>query len=91
MDLLHEKIREHAEKRAEMLESYIASYLRKTGLSVTDIVFVEQRSDDGLRTEWHCEPKKVMCDIDGCGKIATVTVGDLHFCSGCNLKVKQIR
>jgi hypothetical protein len=86
---LHEKTREYLLKRAELLDSYIASYLKETGLNVTEITLVEQKSEDGLRIEWHCERKKVLCDVDGCGNLAVIFVGDLHFCANCKSKLRS--
>ena len=51
------QIKEYALKRAEMIENYIACYIKQTGLNADEIVLIEKRSDDGLRVEWYCEPK----------------------------------
>ena len=49
----------YAKKRAEALENYIACYINEIGLGADEIILVEQKSDDGLRIEWHCEPKTI--------------------------------
>ena len=52
-------LKEYAKKRAEAIENYIACYINQTGLKVDEIILVEQKSDDDLRIEWHCEPKRI--------------------------------
>jgi hypothetical protein len=54
---MEERIREYIRKQMEQKESYIAHYLSETGLKADEIILVESRSKDGLRIEWHCEPK----------------------------------
>ena len=46
---------EYIIKRAEARENFIASYLKATGLRITEIVLVEQHFDD--RIEFRCEKK----------------------------------
>ena len=42
--------------RSITLENYITCYLAGTGLKVTDIVLIEQRTSEGL--QFYCKPKE---------------------------------
>jgi hypothetical protein len=77
------QIKEYAFKRAEMIENYIACYIKQTGLKADEIVLVEKRSNDGLRVEWYCEPKShlTLRATDGADAFAeSVSVGGTPHC-----------
>jgi len=48
MDELNDKIAEAMKTRSGMYDSLIFAFMRKTGLSIEDIMLVEQRMSDGI-------------------------------------------